>query len=202
MAYPVINRDEFYSTFHRYYTGLEQDFLNTQRYVAIDRINFGTYSDEYLKLLLLICSEIDTVLKNLCHRGINNDQMTIGKFYKEMTEAYPDFCETEVVVKGHKFTLKPWKEWRESNSPKWWQVYNKIKHKRTILESEGGDLYLKKANLEHTINALAALYSLVNLLYKMANGNSIAGFGRWSMFNGLHSESFYIKNEEVISDEQ
>lgn len=205
MGYPVINLDEFFATFHRYYSGLEQDFLKTQRFVAIDKINFTTYSDEYLKLLLLICSEIDTVLKNLCNRGINSDKMTISKFHKEVIEAYPDFCEIEVIVKFYKLTLKPWKGWGEANAPKWWQVYNKIKHKRTILESEGGELYHKKANLEQTLNALAGLYALENLLFKRANHGSHAGFGRWSKEQELHSELFFINEtveKESASDEQ
>ena len=43
-------------------------------------------------------------------------------------------------------------------TPKWWNAYNKVKHKRVQSDADG--LNYKKANLENLANAFAALYLL------------------------------------------
>lgn len=43
-------------------------------------------------------------------------------------------------------------------TPKWWNAYNKVKHKRVQSDSDG--LNYKKANLQNLSNAFAALYLL------------------------------------------
>lgn len=43
-------------------------------------------------------------------------------------------------------------------TPKWWNAYNKVKHKRVQPDSDG--LNYKKANLRNLFNALATLYLL------------------------------------------
>ena len=47
-------------------TSLEEQFLDTQRYVEFDYVNNGrAYSIEYLKPFKAVCSEIDVVGKVL-----------------------------------------------------------------------------------------------------------------------------------------
>ena len=55
-------RDEYW----KYYISLEEQFMETRRYVEFDYINNGrTYSMEYLKLFQAVCSEIDVLGKIL-----------------------------------------------------------------------------------------------------------------------------------------
>lgn len=49
-----------------FYLRLENDFLNTLNYVEFSEDNFSTYSIEYEKQLLSICSEVDVLCKLLC----------------------------------------------------------------------------------------------------------------------------------------
>ena len=45
---------------------LEKDFLATERYLTIDPLNFGAFSNEYIKQYQAICSEIDVIAKSYC----------------------------------------------------------------------------------------------------------------------------------------
>ena len=53
------------STYWDYYVELENELLETRRYVAFSESNFNTYSIEMLKLLEAVCSEVDVLLKVL-----------------------------------------------------------------------------------------------------------------------------------------
>lgn len=58
--------DEARTTYWKYYISLENQFLDTERYVEFDYINNGkSYSIEYLKLFQAVCSEVDVVGKVL-----------------------------------------------------------------------------------------------------------------------------------------
>lgn len=46
-----------------YYLVLERELVNSFNYVELSNDNFSTYSVEFAKMLLSICSEFDSVLK-------------------------------------------------------------------------------------------------------------------------------------------
>ena len=50
----------------QHFLALEADFAATSRYVEFSKENFGTYSVEYAKLLLAICSDVDVLCKVIC----------------------------------------------------------------------------------------------------------------------------------------
>lgn len=50
-----------------YYLTLENDFINTLRYVELDEVNFKAYLIEFTKQYQSICSEIDVLCKEFCH---------------------------------------------------------------------------------------------------------------------------------------
>ena len=58
----------FLKSHWRYYLELEQEFLNTRKYVEFHELNNATYSIEFLKLYLAVCSEIDVLGKILAER--------------------------------------------------------------------------------------------------------------------------------------
>ena len=55
----------FIKSYWEYFLELEEQFLETKRFVAFDKANAKAYSIEYLKLYQAICSEIDVVGKEI-----------------------------------------------------------------------------------------------------------------------------------------
>ena len=49
-----------------YYMSLEDDLIETSRYVEICEDNFDTYSTRFTRLMLSAASEVDVVAKILC----------------------------------------------------------------------------------------------------------------------------------------
>lgn len=159
--------NDFKKDYLRQYCLIEKDFINTIDYVSISNSNYSTFSHTYLKILLSIGSEVD-VLKNLISE-------LLGTGWKKFNSKEPDFHTIEVEVKSYDIILKPW----ESNSyPKWWTAYNEVKHNRNeCAESfDSSRKYFEYANLENVITALAGLYSLELLAYKIvadSNGDKV-----------------------------
>lgn len=155
-----MQKDEFYVYWNNYIL-IEKEFLNTVQYVALDSINYKSYSNAYQKLILEIGSELDNVFKLICSISgykYNN----IGGYYKLINLLYSQIINQEVnLFEGEIKKLTPFKNWSSSSYPKWWTIYNKIKHERhekCKISSFGSEKYYKYANLSNCINLLAGLY--------------------------------------------
>ena len=61
-----MNRKEFEKNCWNVYLAIENDFLLVEKYIAIDKKNYQTFSNEFTKQLLTICGEVDVQLKFLC----------------------------------------------------------------------------------------------------------------------------------------
>ena len=58
-----------------YYISIENMLKKTSQFVSPSKENEKTYSDEFAKIILLSCSEIDSILKLLCElNGIIRDE--------------------------------------------------------------------------------------------------------------------------------
>ncbi len=55
----------FIKTYWQYFKELENEIIETRRYVDFLPDNYGTFSVEYLKLYQAICSEIDVIGKSV-----------------------------------------------------------------------------------------------------------------------------------------
>jgi len=67
-------------------------------------------------------------------------------------------------------------------TPNWWNAYNKVKHKRVQIESDG--INYKKANLKNIANAFAALYLLESEFMKnISSVEEIAKFEQSKLFD-------------------
>lgn len=164
---------EFEKTYWKYYLNLEENFLDTEKYVSIDNDNFQTFSIEYLKILQMTCSEIDVVAKMFCKElncSFKGDN--ICNYCQVISDKCPDFSENDVLFVLNNTNIKPWTGWayekyknKEPNvSPLWWKDNTDVKHKRTQLTD--GILNYKKANQKNVIFALAALFQLELYYYK------------------------------------
>ena len=88
-----MSRDRF-DIYWGYYLSIEKMLENTRQYVSPSYNNKDTYSDEFSKIILLSCSEIDSILKFLCEsNGINKT----GKYYK--MEDYAKFLNKKIILK-------------------------------------------------------------------------------------------------------
>ena len=142
-----------------YYLALEQDLSKVSRFIEFSEENFDTYSIELAHLLLASSSEVDVVLKSLCnlkrpekkHKNINDYKETV------MVE-FPDMIKETCFVPRFGLELNPWGDWNGEINPFWWDGYNKVKHHR--------DIHFKKANLENTLNSLAALNIVILYYYQ------------------------------------
>jgi len=63
------------------------------------------------------------------------------------------------------YNLQPKEQGITYATPKWWNAYNKVKHKRVDLDSDG--VNYKKANLGNLSNAFAALYLFARCKMKL-----------------------------------
>lgn len=174
-----MNANEFDERYWGYYLNLENDFTNTQRYVSIDNDNFYAFSIEYAKQYQTICSEIDVICKEYCNYLSNTSNASNILGYANVILTNRNDIKSRIVKVNNNsvIILKPWEKWSSdlhnplngSNpnniSPEWWTMYNKVKHNRTTLDSNGKEFF-KKANLINTLNALAGLFVLEMYFYK------------------------------------
>ena len=133
--------EEARTKYWKYYLSLENQFLDTERYVEFDYVNNGkAYSIEYLKLFQAVCSEIDVVGKALAgmlspsfspskYTGINEwwYHITSDKSIKDWNFAQTGFIKVNVLQSGTledrqcsllgKHKIQPWKNFRVIMNP-------------------------------------------------------------------------------------
>lgn len=189
----------------RYYRMLEEDFLKTARFVEICSANKETYSIEYLKQLQSICSEFEILLKYYCKLlvGDNNYKNLIDCERVLFREGEPELVFLSVAVEGMANEILPYEGWQHLNpndraAPFWWSNYNSLKHNR--INSARGTTNFYKANLDSTLNALAALFILNEVVNKFLCQSENKPYYRnkanSKLFSNLHLES----DGMIISD--
>jgi hypothetical protein len=160
-----MTKDEFLKVYWKQYRLLERDFIQTDDYVSIDKDNYNTFSNQYIKLLLTTCSEMDSIAELLC--GIYKVKIPFGIKNKldVLVEKYPNLRKYRVNMK-YPYDIKnitPMVKFADSVSD-WWQAYNDIKHRRAEV-NEAGRYNYTKANLKNVLYAMAALYILNRKFY-------------------------------------
>ncbi|RZS94080.1 hypothetical protein [Cuneatibacter caecimuris] len=153
-----MTRQEFEIRVWPYYLRLEREFIETLNYVEFSEDNFLTYSIEYEKQLLSICSEIDMLCKELCKEIDADKELRHIYQYAEILCDYQNISEIKIIFEINQKKYIPFDGWTVSDSPKWWKAYNKVKHDR--LKNNN----FKSGNLENVFMALAGLY-LLNRIY-------------------------------------
>lgn len=201
-----INIDNYKKQYWNYYLGLEEELINTRKYVSFDNNNFKTYSTEFIKLLDVTCSEIDVIAKAILN--LNKDKYTdykdIASWGYHLQQLVPSIQDYEVMF-DNELIIKPFDKWKYEqyidkkgntrirlvknyNTPEWWTSYNKVKHHRT--DSYRGGFQFYRANLENVINAFAALYILELILF-----NHIAPDTKFIKHDLQNSKLFIIQDE-------
>lgn len=143
----------------RYFLTLEDDLEATTRYVEPTTDNFRTYSIEFTRLFLSVCSEIDVVAKVLCQKVDPSASLdNIDGYRRLLTARFPNFHTMRVFVPRFSFQVEPWRDWGDNENPRWWKDHNKVKHMRHE--------HFGLANLENCTVATAGLFCLVLYLYQ------------------------------------
>ena len=149
---------EYLSNYWSIYTLLEKEVRESLQYVELDVRNFPTFSQQFVKLLLQIGSEVDNVLREMC--GVNG-RSDISTYTSRILDTYPNLTSQIVFVLGKEIQLVPFKGWntsQPSQSLQFWFKYNKVKHDRSS--------NIQDASLETVLNATAALFALELYRYK------------------------------------
>lgn len=161
----------YQKNFWKKYLFLEEKLIDTEKYVSFDKKNFKTYSNVFEELLVVICGEIEAVLKEWTVL----EDGSIGTLLTELLGKKQGSFNRTIYLKLTTIKLKPFnklydliqinkggsnilKGFDASNHLYWWNSYNKIKHNKVKNK--------KKANLKNVLESLAALYILESLRIK------------------------------------
>lgn len=168
---------EFIKLYWKQYLSLERDLLESSEYVTIDSKNYGCFSNNYTKIFLMACSELDSIsdvfadmIKNDLKLDIKIQRVFPAKI-DLINNPYPKFKDMAIITNEdivEKLRYTPFRKFEENETDDWWKDYNLVKHNRTEL-NEGGKYNYEKANLKNTMTALAALFLLCYLLSSYIN---------------------------------
>ena len=179
--------EQFIKSYWNYFLELEEQFLETRRYVDFDVANEKTYSVEYLKLYQAVCSEIDVVAKEIAsvmNPNFKIDNSTnITKWGYEIQQQFPNI-KLEKVIFNSSTKIIPFDNWEYEwtitkagkkrlklsegcKTPIWWKNYNEVKHQRIGLVT--GTKNFQLANQRNLVSAFSALFLLEDLFI---NNNS------------------------------
>ena len=174
----MANLQSFIKSYWEYFLELEEQLIETKRYVAFDKANAKTYSIEYLKLYQAVCSEIDVVAKEISSAMNPKFKVDAGtnitKWGYEIQQQFPTITSDSVEF-NNSLAVVPFANWKYewatskdnrkylklvtgSKTPTWWKNYNDVKHQRIGLIT--GTKNFQLANQQNLISAFAALFLL------------------------------------------
>lgn len=112
-----------------YYLSLETDLANTSRYIE-PLGQEDVHSFEFAKLLILACTEVESVFKLICQsiEGYENAG-NIGQYKEAILKKYPKITESSVSIARLGRQIRPFEEWGPEKLA-WWDAYQKVKHNR------------------------------------------------------------------------
>lgn len=152
-----MTKDEFYSAWH-YFQTLENDMDATSRFVD-PRGQEQVHSFEFAKILILTCTECESIFKKIC-KEITGENVSgdIGTYKRTILTKYPGIVLSEVRASRLGKSIKPFEGW-SSGRLEWWNAYQHVKHNRGS--------YFAEATYINAVTALSALYILLFYLSKI-----------------------------------
>lgn len=143
-----------FQEYWKYYIHLEQLLINTLDFVALNKNNFRTYSNQYASILQLTGAELDAFFKSFFEIKRSND-FNIKIYIKQLIDKQPELIQQRVRILDTDIILIPFEKCKGvlKNRPMtWWKAFTGIKHNRIE--------YFSKATLENCLLILSALYML------------------------------------------
>ena len=142
-----------------YYLSLESDLSDTSRYIE-PAGQENTHSFEFAKIIILACTEIESVMKAICYEITNEEKGNIGEYKETILKTFPKIVSAQVTIARLGRNIIPFAGWDKGPLP-WWDGYTAVKHKRGT--------EFDKASYINAVSALSALYVLILYLAKMQN---------------------------------
>ena len=136
---------------------LQKDFLDLLDFVEPSDTNLKTYSFRIHELLLRVCIEIEAnFVAILSENGYKkNDNWNMNDYKKTNgTHKLSSYVVKLPVWKGNRNIRKPFYNWKNNGSLKWYRAYNETKHDRHT--------EFLKATFEHLTDAMCALVALIS----------------------------------------
>lgn len=149
----------------QYYLSIENMLIKTNQYVTHSDKNKDAYSDEFASIILLSCSELDSLLKQLC---INYDVQSKGRYFN--IKDYAPLIEKSLIndfglatgirtINDDNILIFPFGN-IDATKPyanlKWWEDYQSIKHDRIKSVTKG--------NLLNAVSSVAAHFTILRKL--------------------------------------
>lgn len=183
------NLKPFIKSYWEYFLEIEEQFLESKKFVAFDDANSKTFSVEYLKLYQAVCSEIDVVGKEIAYAmdsSFESQNANIQKWGYVIQKHFPELKNT-LIIFNDETEVHPFKDWEyEEYTDKkgrirlrvldgkrtitWWRDYNKVKHQRIGLITNTKNFCL--ANQKNLILAYSALYAIETLYINSLDNNN------------------------------
>ena len=190
-----MKKNDFVKYYWKHYKFLEKQFLDIERYVAIEKDNYAVYSNEFLNLFVLICNEYDAITAEYCNSMKESAKpLNMVEKNKLLSENIKDFKDLSISTKYKYDNIKilPFSKFATEKTYEWWQAYNLVKHKRSNIDSETKKPNYYKANLKNVLTALSALYIILN---KFCSENCTSDITNANLF--LSSDVFNDFQQQV-----
>jgi hypothetical protein len=183
---------------------LQEDIKSLFNYIEPSDINLPTFSFKIHELLIRTCLEIEANFKAILRENIYTPVFKRGKKegqaktedlwnmkdYIKINETHHlDNYEVELPFwRGEKNQYKPFENWSNSNSLKWYQAYNETKHDR--------HKNFETANFENLIKAFCGLFVVLSSQFhceSFSTGGSVLEINVDSYFEGEFGIGDYLK---------
>ena len=115
----TVTLQEYNANVWSFYLRLENDFIDSLNYVHFSPNNYSTYSIEFERLLLSICSEIDVLCKLLCKVIDPNRSPSKILEYANILCSFGNFVSTKVRFEKTALEVSPFSALTPQSSPSW-----------------------------------------------------------------------------------
>lgn len=139
-----------------YYLSIETDLASTSQFIE-PRGQENVFSFEFFKILILSCTEVEAVFKDLCMEKTGKKGGNISEYKETILTHFPRIIYAKVYISRWGKAIFPFEGW-DSGKLKWWDAYNAIKHNRND--------NFHDATYQNAVYALSALYILILYLSK------------------------------------
>lgn len=154
----------------QYYLSIEKMLIKTNQYVTHSDKNKNTYSDEFASILLLSCSELDSLFKLLCmNHGIqsNGKYFNMEDYAKVIVKNFSNgfgLATGTYTINDDNIVTFPFQN-IDASKPyanlNWWKDYQSIKHDRIKNVTKG--------SLFNSVNTVAAQFIILRQLIDFIN---------------------------------
>ena len=151
-----------------YFLTIEDELIETIKYVELNMENKNTFSIKYTKIILEASSEVEVLLNQISKRyGLTKKRSNWGDYFQIVNKNLKTLITDGMVLEQYGIIVKPFIDWKKEEELEWHKAYNSLKHDR-------GKHY-KKANMENALDSVSALFTTVIHYYqciaKIESGN-------------------------------